>query len=218
MAQKSGGEISISWLGAWVFLIQLLVILVFVPNTWLSKVYEKETGMLEETFGFQTSTHIVDKGNAMYSTAFIYSGVNAQVYNFFFPSDADRRRSIGLENLGSNSWYPLINSMGITVKIVLILLFQRLSQILTWLPFFVMVLLPALWDGYMTWKLKYYSFRYASPWFHRFAMHSIKLLIISLLIGFFLPLPIHPMILPIMILLVVPTVTIALISNLPKKI
>jgi hypothetical protein len=218
MPDSSTGKNSLTWFGIWFIIIQIIMILVIIPNSWLREILVKESSMLKVEFGEQTGIYILDKGYEWYESAFVKSGINDSVYNFFIISNEERDRSIGLERFGQDLWFPWLIQSGYSLKLIILLIFERVSQLVIWLPYFVLVMFSASIDGYLSWRIKYFSFDYSSPWFHRFSIRSIKPISISLILLMFLPLPIPPLLLPIVILVATPTIVIALLSNLPKKI
>jgi hypothetical protein len=218
MSEQDSEKLTFTWFGIWFLIIQILMLIILIPNSWIEKVVIEEATMLEEDFGYQTSSYILEKGFSWYEFAFVDSGINDKVYSFFMLTEDERQRSTGLEELGKNTWYPWIEERGRTLRLTLILIFDRLSQLFIWIPFFILIMITAAWDGYMSWKLKYLSFAYSSPWFHRFSMKAINIITLSIILIMFIPVAIKPIILPLVILVTTPAIAIALISNLPKKI
>lgn len=100
---------------------------------------------------------------------------------------------------------------------VLYQVFTRFALLMVWLPFALILMLPALWDGLMTWKIKKTTFDFSSPIIHRYSMIILGSGIILLFMGLFAPLAIPPVVLPSMIIGLALMAGLAL-SHLQKKI
>ena len=218
-----GGVASASFIGRtlkstifWLF-IQILMIMVLVPGSWLRTVVEKEDVWLYEQLGVETASYVENKGFEWYNLTLVETGVTAQVASLFFITEEQRARSIGIQDLGQSGWFPWIEGRGEALRYLLIQVFERLAHIWLWIPYAAILLLPAAWDGFMTWKMRQVSFEYSSPFWHRFSINTTSLVFMSLAVGLFCPLPIPPFILPMVIVFLVPVLSIALISNMPKR-
>jgi len=217
MAQEKS-DYSVSWWSLWVIFIQIITIVVLIPSAWLSQVLDSEVEMLQNSFGKETSAYIIETGFGWYQSIFIETGINDYVHSLFVPTELERERSTGMQSLGQNTWFPWIEGRGDAVRLVLIIMFERFSQIVLWAPFLGIMFLPAAWDGFMTWKMKCYSFEYSSPWFHQFSINAIKFFFFGLVVGAFFPAPIPPTVLPLVGLFITPVIAVSMFSNLPKRV
>ena len=226
MAGQQGSESSIInssfigrtiWLTLFWLFIQLLMILVLIPSEWLLKVIDYEDQMLYEQLGTETASYVESKGYAWYDQIFVQTGINDHVASFFYMTDEERARSTGLQDLGQKTWFPWIEGRGEALTFLLVQMFERLSHIWLWVPYSLIIAIPAIWDGYMIWKIKQSSFDYTSPFWHKFAVNLGTAITMGMTIGLFFPAPVPPFILPLMIVFVLPVLLIAMISNMPKR-
>ncbi len=66
--------------------------------------------------------------------------------------------------------------------------YVRLALLFTWLPYMLILCIPAIFDGWATWKIKQTNFDYVSPAIHRYSMRGLMILLIGLVLTFLLPL------------------------------
>jgi hypothetical protein len=201
MAESARPQRSLKYM-IWLFLIEILLLLVLVPNHWLTRVVEKENQFLEEEMGPRTAAWVMERGANWYTSIFVETGVNDEVYRFFVPSAAERRASRGLEDLGATSWFPWINGRADALGTILQQVLQRTALVSSWLIFFVLLCVPFVWDGAMQWKIKQYSFQHSSTAAHSMAAGAIGLILMAMLIGLFAPAPFPPVAIPIFMILV----------------
>src|SRR5699024_5739503 len=95
---------------------------------------------------------------------------------------------------------------------------ERASHIWIWTPFMLVIAIPSVLDGYMSWKIKRTNFDYSSPFLNRYGHQLAWLCFMLALVGLILPAPVPPVIIPAMCLAVIPIIGIWIIGNLPKRI
>lgn len=220
----SSGIVNSSFIGRtlwgtmfWLF-IQLLMIMVLVPSSWLKTVIETEDVWLYEQLGVETAAYVETTGYSWYNKVLVETGLTHQMQSMFFMTQEERARSTGIQDLGQKTWFPWLEGRALALRFVFIQVFERLAHIWLWIPYALLLVIPAAWDGLMTWKMRQQSFEYSSPFWHRFSISTSITIFMTLIVGLFFPLPIPPVLLPIVILFVVPVLVIALISNMPKRI
>lgn len=223
-AQNSGGIANASFLGKtlsgsvfW-FFIQMLMIMVLVPSSWLLSVVETEDEWLYEQLGVETASYVENSGYSWYNTTLVETGITTHLSSFFFMSEEERARSAGMQHLGEKTWFRWVEGRAEALRYLMIQVFERMAHIWLWIPYALILAIPAAWDGLMTWRMRQHSFEYSSPFWHRFSVSTFSLICMSLLIGLFSPIPIPPFILPMVIVFLIPVLAIALISNMPKRI
>ncbi|RNF58593.1 DUF4400 domain-containing protein [Pseudomonas aeruginosa] len=86
-----------------------------------------------------------------------------------------------------------------------------------WAPYMVVMLVPSIFGGYMTWHKKRYSFAHSSPFLNTHSSRLIWFSVIGVMVSFIAPLPIPPMIIPLIVILLIPIASTLLIGNLPKR-
>ena len=60
----------------------------------------------------------------------------------------------------------------------------------------LLLFVPAVYDGYMTWQIKRTNFDYASPVMHRYSVRGAAILLFGLLAAFMAPIALNPIIIP----------------------
>src|SRR5690606_33785450 len=93
----------------------------------------------------------------------------------------------------------------------------RVGLLVTWVPFMLILLIPAVIDGYNTWQIKKLTFEYSSPVLHRYSIKGIFALIIGMFCLMILPFALNPMIIPTSFIFLCLFVGLA-VSNLQKRI
>ena len=218
MAESTQRSRTSGWWMVWLLCIQLLTILILMPGDWMLRVAEREHQMIIQTLGQDSATLVGGQSVRWYQRIFIDTGIRDAVYGSFFPTEAQRLRALGMQDLGDRTWFAWLEGRAVALKVTLLLMLERVAQIKLWLPFILITFLPAAWDGFMVWHMKYYNFAYASPWLHRLSIHTVGLLFFVLVVSVFFPVPIPPVILPLCTLCIAPIIGVAWLSNLPKRI
>lgn len=201
-----------------VILVQVTMVLVLVPSTWLEDVVRIEDEMLYTTLGQETAETVERRGYQLYASLIVRTGVASYVRSLFIPSEEERARSRGLESLGQEGWFPWLEGRGYALQLVLIQACERIAHIYTWIPIMLMIFIPAAWDGYMNWQMKRTSMGYSSPFWHRLGVRITMLTVTGLLFAIFLPFPLPPVILPVAIMIVLPVLGSVVIANFPKRV
>jgi len=212
-------EIFNSWYALIFFLIQISAVLILIPNTQLSKVYLEEGEQIYDSFGSTTANAIYMKSMNWYQYLFEDSGVNFQIRRIFIPGKFDTGEELsGMDAFGTNVIFPFVLERAEALTTFLYLILQRMSQITVWVPYLLLVFLPAAADGYLMWRVKQYTFSYSSPWIHKFALSSVYFFSIFMAITLFLPFAINPNILPFIAMFLAPIVAISITAHLPKEV
>ncbi|ENX5681582.1 DUF4400 domain-containing protein [Salmonella enterica] len=60
----------------------------------------------------------------------------------------------------------------------------------------LILFVPAVYDGMMTWRIKRTNFDYASPVLHRYSVRGTMYLMAGLFIAFFIPIALDPVVIP----------------------
>jgi hypothetical protein len=195
---------------------EVLLIVILYPSDWASSSVHKEREMLHAHFTPKAAKQIDDRALHYHDEWFIESGFADGLFNMFVPSEQQVERSRGMEELGKG-WFRLVESR---IQVMLDMLQQlmiRLSMTWQWWPFVVCLVVPAIFDGYMTRRIKKNNFDYASPMIHKLAMQSMIWVVIGLPIIYLLPIPLPPWIVPTLLLLAAAATGFAL-GNFYKRI
>lgn len=206
--------------GLWSFLvfifIEIILIVCMIPNGFIDKAILKEQEWGETLMGVASHQKLIEDTNSMYTFLMLDSGVNATVSAFFIPSAAERERSKEWEHLG-NLWIPFIESRGEALTKVIYHIYYRTLLIAMWIPYMVVVLVPSIFGGYMSWNIKRYNFDHSSPFLNTYSSKIIWFSVAATIISFLAPVPIPPMVIPVVIITLIPIAASLLIGNLPKR-
>lgn len=206
--------------GLWSFLvfvfIEIILIVCMIPNGFIDKAILKEQEWGEALMGVESHQKLIEDTNRMYTFLMLDSGVNQTVSAFFIPSAAERERSKEWENLG-NLWIPFIESRGEALTKVIYHIYYRSLMIGMWVPYMIVVLVPSIFGGYMSWNIKRYNFDHSSPFLNTYSSKIIWFSVAATLISFLAPIPIPPMVIPVVIITLIPIASSLLIGNLPKR-
>ncbi len=206
-----------SFWGFLVFIfIEILLIVCLIPNGFIDKAILKEQGWGEALMGVSQHADLIEDTNNLYTTLMLDSGVNQTVNNFFVPSAEERERSKEWENLG-NLWIPFIESRGEALTKVIYHIYYRSLLLAMWLPYMMVVLVPSIFGGYMSWNIKRYNFDHSSPFLNTYSSKIIWFSVGAIVVSFLAPIPIPPMIIPVVIITLIPIASSLLIGNLPKR-
>lgn len=206
--------------GLWSFIlfifIEILLIICLIPNGMIVEAIKKERSWGVSLMGAESHEQLIDDTNQLYSTLMLESGVNQTVKSFFIPSDEERARSREWDGLG-NLWIPFMEARADAVTSVIYHIYYRGLLLYMWLPYMVVVLVPSIFGGYMSWNIKRYNFDHSSPFLNTYSSKIIWFTVAALLVSFLAPLPIPPMIVPVVIITLIPIAASLLIGNLPKR-
>jgi hypothetical protein len=73
---------------------------------------------------------------------------------------------------------------------------KRASGSLLWWPYALFMFVPWVIDGYVQRRIRQTSFHYSSPLSHRLSLYVVEALILGVIVLFFLPIPLHPLVWP----------------------
>ncbi len=204
------------WMVAWLLAIELVLVLVLIPGDWTLRAINKEADYVEKSLGIQSRTWIHDKASTWYRSSVIDSGAYEKVHRAFIPTEAEKLASRGMER-SWDFWFNWIEGRLDAVLKVVYQFFSRLALAAIWAPYMLVLLLPAVFDGYMTWKIKRSNFDYSSPVVHRYSVRGVTAIVCGLFVAFFLPIAIDPIVIPIAMMGMCVLIGLSL-GNLQKRI
>lgn len=183
------------WLIAFVFLLELLIVVILVPGRWTDRAIQQEMQLINQYYGRGTVSWAEGQAQNWYQRAMIDSGLYRAMRTFAIPSEQQKRRSKGLEEFGA----PIFRWVEGRIEAVSSVVYQfmvRASMVKLWLPYMLLLLLPALYDGIMTRKIKQTDYAYSSPTLHLYSVRILLGTLLLLSLSFFLPLAVNPMLIP----------------------
>lgn len=204
------------WMVALLLVIELGVVLLLVPGEWTKRAIDKEAGYVQRSLGDRSLDWIHETAARWYTSAILETRVLEVAHDFLVPSAAQRTRSRGIEDMGKGMfqwWEGRIDAFGKLAYQIL----ARMALALMWLPYICILLVPAVYDGWMTRHIKRTNFDYASPVIHRYSTRGIAAAFCGLIVLFFLPVAIDPIIIPLVMMAIATLVGLST-GNLQKRI
>lgn len=214
MAEKKN---SFFWYAVWFFVLQLVVLLVLIPGDRTYRVMEKEYAMIEKTLGTDSLDWIQSKATDWHYATLIESGLYQAAQRHLIPTEAQRLNSRGMEKMGMRAIFPWVQGRLDAFSAVLLNIYFRVAHLLIWLPFIAILFVPAIYDGFMTWRIKQSNYQYASPLIHTQASRLAFAILICLFIAFFAPIAMSPLIVPVAIMVFVVLIGVS-IGHMQKRI
>lgn len=196
--------------------IEILLIVIIVPNNFIDDAILKEQDWGEVLMGKNEHDLLIKRTDDLYTSIHLDSGFNQWVGKLFVPTDEERAKSKGWEGLG-RLWFNFIENRGEALTKVLYHVYYRFLLLVIWLPYMLVILAPSVLGGYMTWNIKRYTFQHSSPFLNTYSSKIISFIFASLLVSFIAPIPIPPMVIPVVIIVLMPIACSLLIGNLPKR-
>lgn len=161
---------------------------------------------------------IVAEAAGWHQSLIIDSGLYDATVRALIPTSKQKEQSRGIQEMGTaEGWFGWVQERIDTVSSVIHQTLIRVSLLKTWLPYIAIIFIPAVYDGFMTWKVKRTNFLYASPTLNRYGARGVALLSIIFVLLFFAPLAIHPIYIPAGLILASLLVGIT-IGNMQKRI
>lgn len=203
------------WVVMWILCIEIIVVLVFIPGNFMELILKNEASLIDTYLGVETKNHVHLQAQRWYRSLMLDSGVYESIHYFLIPTEEQRANSRGMENFGLTVFQWVEHRLEAIGNVVYLML-TRISLILLWLPFMLLMLIPSLYDGYMTWKIKCTSFAYVSPVLHQLSIRGTMFLFFLILITLFIPFVVPPFFTPIFLLLAC-LLSGMMLSNMQKR-
>ncbi len=203
------------WWLAILLMVELIIISVLVPGNWTERVIQHEALQIQQQFNVKTTQQIKNRSQDWYRKTVLDTQIERLLRDFLIPTDTLRQRSKGMEKLGTH-WFEWIEGRIDALFDVFYHVLVRLSVLLVWLPFTLILMLAALWDGLMMWQIKKQTFDYSSPVIHRYSIRILIAGTLILLITLLAPVAIPPLFLP-SLCIVLSLITGTAMANLQKK-
>lgn len=194
-----------------------LVIMFFVPASFVYENMMKEISWGEKMIGIKEFPAVMDTTNARYKYLFIDTHIDSALKGYYQPIKAKTTTGDVFNKIGDLA-VPFFMNGAKVFNYLLYIMTYRLSLIMYWIPFLLVVGVPSMFAGLMKWMSKRYTFGYSSPFFNRRSLTMIGWGIFSMILSLFVPFPIPPMIGAVVMIVAMPIAFILLISNLPKRI
>lgn len=201
--------------GSLLFLFILIGMLAtMAPVKLIDRVMETERRWGNALMAEQEMTLLLKQTDRIYTALVIDSGVKEAVNDVFMP----RGGTVDAFEEKVGWWFTYLEGRGVALQKIVYQMVYRVVLMLYWLPFFVAVLLPAVYAGWMRWHAKRNGFDYSSPFLNNNSLLILSWSMVGLILSVFLPLPLPPLLVATVTITLLPVLITILIRNLPKRI
>ncbi|HEK1310117.1 TPA: DUF4400 domain-containing protein [Pseudomonas aeruginosa] len=196
------------------FFVLILMLATVAPNKLVDTVMLKERKWGIELLGDSDMEKVLEKTNRYYSALVIDSGAKKIVSDMLMP----RGGTVDAFEKNVDWWFQYLESRGEAVQKIIYQMVYRIVLTIYWLPLLIVVLVPAIYAGWMRWNAKRHGFDYSSPFLNNNAAIVLSWSGMLIVLSVLLPLPLPPLVISTFIVIMLPVVLSVLISNLPKRI
>lgn len=196
---------------------QIIVLLLLVPSQWMERVTEIENRWLTEQMGSSSAAWVREHSESIYVASMVDSGLMQATYNLLLPTREQKAQSGAMANVGTRNVFPYVRDRLNTTFLVIYQSIARAVTMAAWAPFAALLLLPAIIDGVIAWRIRKTTFDFASPTANHYALLGISILTTAMIVTLLAPWPIPPLIIPVAILMLCPALYIA-VSHTSKRI
>jgi len=193
----------------------ILALATMAPNLMVDKVLEVEHGWGKQLLSTSDYQRVIESTNGIYTFLIIDSGAKDMVADVFMPRG---KKTVDAFEKSVGWWFRYLETRGEALQKIIYQITYRVVLTTYWLPFFVVVVVPAVFAGYMRWQAKRHGFDYSSPFMNNNAAALISWGGILMVLSLLLPLPLPPLAVCTLLIIVLPVLLSILIRNLPKQI
>lgn|SRR5574344_161022 len=188
-----------------------------VPTSAIEKSMNTEKEDIKLFLGQESADFVYTFAQDMYESSIVNSGLYESVYTFLIPTEEQKQASKGMEELGTREgvfdWtISRLDALCYTIY----QFYVRVGTCLIWLPYVLILLIPAFICGVLERKVKQSNFAYSSPIVTQYATRFFIWLGLATVMLVFVPIPFPPEIIPI-ILMVVCVLIGQSIGNIQKR-
>ncbi|WP_304526730.1 DUF4400 domain-containing protein [Halomonas sp. I5-271120] len=176
---------------------EIFMIILVVPTDWMEDVIRKEQMMGRAFLGESTQLALTSDAERMFNSLMMDTGVYQAVHQFFIPTEEERLASGAMKDLGRSEVFPYAESRVQALAMIVFQVMIRISEIMLWMPYLLVLAVPAIYDGYCQWHINRSSYQYSSPLMHRYGMRGMGLVLLASLMISIVPLPIPPVVVPV---------------------
>jgi hypothetical protein len=202
--------------GAILLAMEFVLFAALVPASWSERVRDTELTWLQQGLGTMTATAVVERAEHGYRTLFVAPGLLETSYRITLPSETDVQRAGALSPLAALPVWSWVTGRLEVIWAALYQALQRLTMLVAWWPFLLLLLAAAWGDGWVRRRIRQSGFAYASPLAHAYALRGIAVLVMLVALLLFLPLPLPALGVPVIGVLMA-TLLNVLVANAQKR-
>ena len=183
------------WLAIWIVAIEAIVVTILIPGDWTAKVIARESELIRSHLGERGQHWVQDRASRWYTASLIDTGLLQVTHDHLIPTEVQKARSRGLEKMGEG-WFTWVEGRIEATANAYYHVLSRFALMLNWLPFLLILLVPAIFDGLTSWRIKGTNFAYSSPVLHQYSVKLVGLIAATLVGLFIAPIVLAPTIIP----------------------
>lgn len=207
-----------TWIWAAItILLEMLLVALFVPRSFMDKITDMEHRWMTNAYSEETVLVIHENTSAVHEMITRDTGLADGLSWMFLPAEGTHSTGTGMARMGENFWFPFIESRGKALDEMTWITIMRVVSLYAWAPLLILLFIPTIVDGVMERRIKQHTFKYPSPFLYRHGLRTSLLVGVLLVVFILSPLPVHPYILPLGLIVVILTTGIVVIGNLPKR-
>ncbi|MBK1717170.1 DUF4400 domain-containing protein [Thiocystis violacea] len=182
-------------------LVSVLVVALWVPTVWLEQVQALEPNWYRQGLGDRSAEAVLAWAQRP------CSGHLGAPDPWF-----DRAGAVRLEGIDP-AW---LAERSRAIRLLAELACRRAALLAAWAPALVLLLVAGVLEGHWRWRIRQLGFDYPSPVARQASRTGLALVVGLLLLALWLPLPLHPFVIPLLTLIAVRLIGTG-IAHLPKQ-
>lgn len=210
MAEKRGIK-SLAWM--MLIVAEFTVIFCLIPSEYINKNIKSEYQQLVSQMGKEYTDQILNLTNVRFKEQLVDSGILSSVKNHLLIDKTKPEQELK----GTDWWFTYIEDRIKAVSAAYYQFLMRIGIVEKWMPYFLLILIPSVYDGIMTWKISRVTYKYASPLMHKLSTSASFWIIGISLMLFMSPFVLPPAFIPASILLFCSLLGV-LVANRQKRI
>jgi len=173
-----------------------IVVILLVPPTLIVNAAYKEEAVLADTLGPEVAEDISTKARDTFNAWFVETGVMAESFTLFVPTEANKRASTGIETLAEGLFEVVRRRLESAWNLVFVGI-QRVYAFLTWMPLLIPFVIACAFDGATVRRIKLLTFGISSAPIYGASIHALIILAFFPLFYAAWPFAAPPLIVPI---------------------
>lgn len=187
-------------IGLWAFILFLVaeftVMLTLVPGDYIQEVVDEEYTLYKTMFGEQTTNYIHAVASERYHRHLVETNILHHTMSALVADGGDGAYDLK----GTGWWFDYVSSRIDSLAAAYYHFQARWACLEMFLPYFLLLLLPSLWDGILEWMIKRTNYNYSSPAIHSYASRGVTFITIGLLALFLAPIVLQPIVIGVAVL------------------
>ncbi len=184
------------WNAIGIFILEFLLICLLIPESFVKAQIKYEVMDIADKLGAATAQEVRQDTTKIFDSIVVDTGIYTTLHRMVIPSRAEQQRSKGMESLGKDI-FPFVQSRLEAMWYSVSQAIMRLVHFLVWLPFLLLLIIPAMLDGVFQRRIRITTFRHVSALRHRMGFRGIVVIIFGLFIIALMPFGIPTLVFPV---------------------